>query len=799
MKKIVGLIGKGFNKLNVDFKLLQELHGFGIFEGKKFMRNILWIGVLIICSRTIAQSNFVDLNKVNSFKTLSSHKKKIDPYKINNGEIHKPRLTFLTISNNGQIALAVNQFSDLRSSFLDVKKAYLINLLDGYIFYEFDYESIKNHFFNFDDTKLFYYDNKFIKQIDLFSLEITNLFEIETQGYDKNNVILDSNKIQVLQDQYENPINKLINYTYNLISSKKEINTFYEFDYLIKNDIQKEFNTISGTTQKKLQLLKLIHGDEIQIKPLAINTREEFLILNYPNIFIVKNDHFILVRTLQLCKTDQVTKEVKPYFYFKSQDDYKKIQLTINNEIVFTAGKSLFVFKLDIEKLKSSDANQNFKIIDPFEIQITTNDRYLFAHLDSKSGKLFYQVDIDFGCDYDNDYELNVLDYKNNLLKNEKNGMKDIMIKYLMKIDKTLFSYYNSNINTDIIKNQPLEDVEEKYFRVREINSKINPIFMNMKDSLIKNLNEIIIDSIKVFQYDASKIFNVQNYVQSIESWRLVFKNPYNGKDFSIIYPQSKSDAKLNLSSKFLNVMIEVKFYFNLLSLAYEPLLVSITNTESKNSNKYIISFRDASLLKNIYLTDNSYVDEDDYLHCRLMRGEITFDENIFKYFVAIGMPKYYFNFGFYYPNPSKKTGVSVLNIEDLNINYVFQDIFIPCCPSSIDYGEYNQRQFLRFNSIPYFVNTSNHYPKNDKEKTNVYEINNIVLLEQENGVLYPNGESPNGKYTANTTGIYKKSNGIPLIEFENASGKVYWDCNSYYVGIGSDIFPVPLLESIMK
>ena len=33
-KKIVGLIGKGFNKLNVDFKILQELHGFGIFEGK---------------------------------------------------------------------------------------------------------------------------------------------------------------------------------------------------------------------------------------------------------------------------------------------------------------------------------------------------------------------------------------------------------------------------------------------------------------------------------------------------------------------------------------------------------------------------------------------------------------------------------------------------------------------------------------------------------------------------------------------------------------------------------------------
>ena len=41
----------------------------------------------------------------------------------------------------------------------------LNDLTDGAIIFEFPYVSLSNYFFNSDDSKLFYYDNKFIKQI----------------------------------------------------------------------------------------------------------------------------------------------------------------------------------------------------------------------------------------------------------------------------------------------------------------------------------------------------------------------------------------------------------------------------------------------------------------------------------------------------------------------------------------------------------------------------------------------------------------------------------------------------------
>ena len=743
-------------------------------------------------------SKFVDifdLSKINSFRTISFQKKMFEPCKLENGKIEEPRLTFLTISNNGRIALAINQFADWRYSSFDKKKAYLINLLDGYIFYAFDYESIANYFFDANDTKLFYFDNKFIKQLDLASLEVTNLFELETKGYSINNVILDHNTIHVCQDQYESPRKKILHYTYDLLTSKKELEVFYEFDYSIRDNIKKEFNFISGSTDQKLLLLKLIHGDNIQIKPLTSKSKDEFLILNFPNVFILQNGDFVFEQSLQLFKTDKTTKEIKPYNYDRSQNEYNKgygkIQLTNENEIVFAAGKSLFVLKLD-------NVFIDFQQVDPVEIQIRANDRYMFANLDSKSGKLFYQVDIGYGCDYDNDYEIYAYDYKINFLKNEKDVMKDNMLKHLKKIDETLYSYYNSHINTETLKNQPLESDVEKYVRIRDINSKINSVFINKKDSLYQIINNIIEDSIKVYKYEAAHIFNVQHYDQTIETWRLVFKNPYNGKDFSLLYPQSKSEAKLNLSNKFSNLDIEVKFYFNLISLTFEPLLVSITNTQSKITNKFIVPYRDASLLKNIYLTDNSYIDNygtGGYLDCRLMRGDVTLDENILRYFVNNGKPKYYFNYGFEDPAQFNKPGVSIRNVDDLNINYVFQDKFIACCPSSQSFE--GKSQFLRFNNVPYFINLTESYP--DKEKTKVFEINNKVPLGQYDSVLYPNGESPNGKYFVDTSGVYEKASGNCLLKFQNASGKVYWDCNSYYFGIGYDVFPVSLLETVLK
>jgi hypothetical protein len=58
---------------------------------------------------------------------------------------------------------------------------------------------------------------------------------------------------------------------------------------------------------------------------------------------------------------------------------------------------------------------------------------------------------------------------------------------------------------------------------------------------------------------------------------------------------------------------------------------------------------------------------------------------------------------------------------------------------------------------------------------------------------------SPNGKYFTVRSGsnayIYSTNNWNILLKFKNATGEVYWDCNSYFLGIGNKIIPIPLLE----
>jgi hypothetical protein len=176
----------------------------------------------------------------------------------------------------------------------------------------------------------------------------------------------------------------------------------------------------------------------------------------------------------------------------------------------------------------------------------------------------------------------------------------------------------------------------------------------------------------------------------------------------------------------------------------------------------------------------------------------ILYDENILRYFVNNGKPKYYFNYGFGDPAQSNKPGVSIRNLDDSNINFDFNNKFEDCCPDNQNYEK--KSQFLRFNNIPYFINLSESYPA-AKDATQVFEMNKKVPLGQENGVLYPNGESPNGKYFVDTfeSGVYEKATGNCLLKFQNTSGKVYWDCNSYYFGIGYDVFPVSLLETVLK
>jgi hypothetical protein len=769
-----------------------------------------------------------------------------------------PELTFLKITNNGKIALAITSFANGFNQIESDNIGRLVDLTDGAIIFEFPYVTISNYFFNSEDSKLFYYDNQFIRQLDLVKFEITNLFELETKEYSVNTVILDKNIIHVCQD-------KLLHYTYDLTNGKKDLEVFNEFDYSVRDDIQKEFHSISGNTNKKLLMLKLIHGDNFKVKPLSKNSKDEYLILNFPKVFILKNGQFVYSNNINLLETDKITKEIKgKYFELETDGWYnKEIQLTDNNEIIFTVQKSLFILQLASED--GSFINNEIKVnqIDPFEINIPINDGFLFVELNETTGKLYYQIDIGMGCDFSNDNEIYVLDYYKHSLGIGEKHMQEEMLKQLEVIDKTLFNYYNSYINTEIVKNQPLESDKEKYLRVRSINNNNKLVFVKMQDSLFQILNNKIKDSFKIYKPDVSQVFVLSNYDQIIESWRLIFKNPYSGKDFSLIYPQPKSEAKLNLSNNYSDLAIEVKFYFNLISLAYEPLLVSITNTKSKTSNKFIIPFKDVSLLKNLYLTNNSFNDNYEpisYFDCRLERENITYDENIIRYFVNIGKPKYYFNYGVVDPLESNMRGVSIRNLDDLKFNFTFQNNFENCCPPISEIYKNNREdvnsEYLRFDEIPYFVNKTT--ASREMDFSSVYEINKTVKLCEIKGVYYIGKYnsvnnffvntgldqdynkgitnayvdildlktkakvktfniielgsykariesviwdatfSPNGKYFAimcnNKTYLYETLNWSNLLILANTSGKLYWDCNSYYLGIGNDLIPLPLL-----
>lgn len=736
---------------------------------------------------TAKLKNFVDtfdLNKIMSSTTIGDKKQVFNSFAFSKKQ---QKFTFLKISNNGKIALVITNAGG-GNRFESDNIGHIVDLNNGTIIFEFPYLTISDYFFNPEDSKLFYCDNKFIKQLDLEKFEISNLFELESSGgYSFTNVVLDKNVIHVCQDKYEYPRKKILHYSYDLTTTKKDLEVFYEYEYSIRNDIQKQYNFISGNNDQKLLMLKLINGDYIKIKPLTKDSKDEYLILNFPNVFILKSGQFVSNSTIQLFETNKITKEITSISNEINDERLfnKEIQLTDNNRIVFTTRNSLYVLQLF-----SNDGSINYEELktyqlDPFEISIPSNDRFLFVNLNENTGNLYYQIYIGHGCGSDD--EIYIYDIENKLISKEQEPLKVKIIGQLKEIDNTLFNYYNSYINIETIKNQPLESDIEKYARIKDINNKITPKFIFKQDSLFNILNKSIEEAVLINKYESEKLFNVKYYDQKIEAWKLVFKNPYDGKDFSLIYPQSKTEAKSNLNSKFSNINIEVNYYFNLLSLAFEPLLVSITNVQTKIKNKYIIPYRDASLLKNLYLTNSSLNDYN--LVCKLKSRFTYYDDNVMRYFVSIGKPKNFFNYGFDDPAQREKLGVSILNLDDTNLNFKFNDEKHSNCTGCSKY--------LKFDSVPFFVNICS--TLRDITKTEVYEINRPVELAKKDAVSYDYGLSPNGQYFVNLSGVYDKKNDNYLLKFQNTSGIRYWDCNSYYFGIGYDVFPVQLLKSLLK
>lgn len=771
--------------------------------------------------------NEFNLDDINSYTSISIGKHFFKPYKFVNGVKVFPTMYMSKISHNGKLAIARG---DWRLAYDESQKLYFIDLTDGKILYEFKFQGISNYFFSNDDSKLYFYENKYIKQLDLKSFEMSSLFKIEEEPRDMKYLDFIDGMFHFSTFKNTEVLNTarlVLHYSFNESTKKLELETFSEPDSKIKGNIENEFYYFNGTTEEKLFKLRLIHGNSIQIKLLNKESKDEYIIFNCPQIIVIKNGVVLTNTNLSINKFDKISKEIKEIYNFNPPVGY----LTEDNKVVIRCEEAKSDRTLYVLELNSTNENNiiKTKFIDPFEIHLDRGDYIVFSEINNNTGKLYYQYNIDQGCNHGNSSEVNVLDLKNNIKFNNKIRATTQFEKLLEINNLKLSNYLGSYINISTLKNQPLESDSEKYLRVKSLYENKLPSFISLQDSLTQNLNKFILDSIRVFNFQSSDVFKVSNYDLDKEYWRLILRNPFDGSDFSIIYKQSKSEAKVDLANNFSNIKLSVKYYFNPLSYLYEPILLTITNTQSNISNKFIISFKDQSLLKNLYLTNNSYIDyfqNNNYIECRLERGDITYDSKILKYFINNGKPKYYFNYGFNdYNRIVNVKGVSVFNLDDTNFRFNLLDKFtrfIHLENSKFYIGE-NVNEYLRFDFIPYFINKT--YEKDSKPFTAVYDLNKIEPISYQNDLIFPNSIdfqdsiiknintpedfknkdlsfSPNGKYCAvkidKITYLYETSNWKNIYKFNDTSGHMYWDCNSYFLGIGQDILPIQLIENIL-
>lgn len=752
-----------------------------------------------------------NLSNINSYTTLSIGKQFFRPYKFINGVKEFPKTYMSEISHNGKFAIASG---DWRAAYEESQRLYFIDLTDGKIFYEYKFQGIKDYFFSPDDSLIYFYENNLVKTIDLKSYQINTIFKIDKELFEKVNLYLSNNDIH-LSSIYNGTI---IHYTFNLLNKKLDFEIFNlpQYDSYGK-DIIKEFAYYQGTTEDKLLKIKLIQGSAVQIKPLSKYSKDEFLIFSCPQLYVIKNGVIILNTNLSIYKSNKITNEIKEIYNFRPPtgfltDDY---QVIINSQESPSNG-SLYVLNLGSTEGFSKYEDIKTTFVNPFEI----HSQAIFSKTNNITGKLYYQ--------YDN--EIFVTDYKNISNINEQTSSKSGFVLLIEKNDQKLSNYLGTYLNSETLKNQPLESDNEKYLRVKKLYESKLPDLISLQDSLISNFNMLLLESIHEYKFQPSNIFNISNYDINNEYWKLNFKNPFGGNDFSIIYDQSKADAKIDLANNFSNISLIVKYYFNPLNYLYEPILLEISNSNSNKIQKYIIPFKDLSLVKNLYLTNNSYLTHkywtDNFILDLLEKGDITYDASTLKYFVNNGKPKYYFNYGFNnYKREVNVSGVSVFDIDDSNFRLNLLDKFtrfIPLKNSKFYIGE-NVNEYLRFDFIPYFINKT--YEKNFKPFTSVYDLNKIEPISYKNDLIFPNSIeyqdsiiknlktpidfknkdlsfSPNGKYCAikvdKITYLYKTTNWENICKFNNSSGQMYWDCNSYFLGIGQDVLPVQLIEKIL-
>jgi len=822
--------------------------------------------LFLILNNSFAQVNTVNLENSISFTNIGKEQfyfRPLEDDKINDKESSK-KLTLLKISHNGKFAVAESSRANGGNRGNSDNIARIIDLTDGSIIYEFPYITFTNYLFNSDDTKLFFFDDNLVKQLDLVNFEITNVFRLDTKSYNYQHMVIDNNTVHFVHNFYPEII---FHYSYNLLTKSLTIEKYNDIDNSFKRDFQKIFNFLSGDTNDKLLMLKLIYGNNIITKPVNSRSLNEHIIVyfgddaNFPSVFILKNGILSKENLLKIYEANEsgVLFEVnlsQSFLGSRISWGMREFQLSNNNELILPTWDGLYVLPLISNNLL------NTSFISPFKLE---NSNILFAHLNSLNNNLYYQID----SSEDKLDGLVFIKRLNGDLKSNINPNIQEVKKSLFEIDEMLNGVYNSSINAESKKNQLLESDNEKNIRLSNIFSSIKNNFIRTQDSLFSNLNSRIVSQIRDVKVPNDEIFNLKNYNVDKEYWRLVFENPFGGESFAYIYYQPKADAKSLIENNFTDISIEIKYVINLLSLQYEPLLLKISNYKTGNIEKQLLPYKNTSLWKNLSLVDNFY-----------KSGSFSYisdtfkpDENIFRFFVSNGMPKYYFKY-------SRKDGIyntiNIVNMDDENDYSTSQlEFYYDCCPDyDINSGAV-EGEYIRFNSgrtailnskydsnrdintLSYNLTNPSDFKINVKEPLIVSEpvfypgLYNSILdfeLADDSKLPYSNGFrgdwlyiiqrksgdiikkinvkalndlefdhefweeqrfkasfSPNGKYfvlkVKSRTYLFETNQWTNILNFISAefynTDNIYWDVNSYYLGIGDNIFPISLIDEL--
>ncbi|MDC1370350.1 hypothetical protein N8289_00770 [Flavobacteriales bacterium] len=618
---------------------------------------------------SFVKESFEHFTGIKSFKTISSNFCQFKPFRIKNrGYQYVDDFYLYDVSHDGKIGLIMLGYD--KNKYSTIKKMGLIDLHDGCLIYEFNISSFSCGFFNSDDSKLFFKDGDYVKVLNTESLKISTLFEIkkiELENWRRSDkefhLFLEENTLHFTWSYYKSPYyydELTLHQSFNTVTgenSEKVINNSTSYlkgsDTDGSEDLMELFNSYSGSTKDKLLNLQIDLKDKLIVKSLKSSTTEvnlstkadaiDYVLVYLPFVFHLKGNTLEYLGIINILETDRVTNKTESVDL--NLFDYKEQKKRIAINVTKSRTKHLLT---DGFELILSDASGSGRMLgnlkdDVYVLPLFENGEFRLTHKDpevikgknimyslknDKTNNLFIQVRV--GSYYfpigEFEKEKYLFIYNGKFKKNGyQNEMSITVDKKLREIDSVLSIYHKSILNSIDMELEPLESEEERYQRVYNEYKIKRMSFESKKNSAMDEFNKLVRDSIKTVDYDPSTIFKPRNYDREIGAWRLSIPNPF-GKDFSTLFYQEILYAKEDIKNKYQNIGISVQYYFNAISMNYEPLFLILKNQKTKNVSRQLIPFNDNSLLDNLFFKES----DDAKL--------LVYEDRINKYFINNGI-----------------------------------------------------------------------------------------------------------------------------------------------------------------